>query len=263
MNGHKTLRWHCHPLQDDMPSATVAGGVAIIIDVLRASTTIITALAEGAAFVLPTAEVEVARRFHKIIPVETLLGGERGGIRIEGFALGNSPAEYVRTRVGGRGIIMTTTNGTAAIARCKAARDVLIGGLVNRKAVAAVALRLAAEAGDVHLVCAGTDGHITDEDLLGAGAILDAVMAVMPAGDVQIDECGEDALASFRQLTVAGSDATANLFAAFSRAIGGANLLDLGMAADLSLAADIDQFDLVPRLCETSGRLLPDRGAVT
>ncbi len=263
MTSTRSLRWHCHPLPDDMPPDAVAGGVAIIIDVLRASTTIITALAEGAAFVLPAAEVAIARRFRQSLPADTLLGGERGGIPLAGFDLGNSPAEYDRARVAGRGIVITTTNGTAALARCDAASDVLIGGLVNRTAVAAAALRLAGEAGDVHLVCAGTDGCVTEEDLLGAGAILDAAGAVGPVAELQVDECGEAALASFRQLTGAGVDAMANLVEAFSRAPGGANLVELGMATDLALAAAVDQFDLVPRLCERSGRLLPDDGRAT
>jgi 2-phosphosulfolactate phosphatase len=258
VTGQIRQRWHCHPLQDDMPPAAVAGGVAIVIDVLRASTTIITALAEGAAFVLPTAQVAVARQFHLDLPAGTLLGGERGGVRIEGFDLGNSPAEYGRSCVAGHGIVLTTTNGTAALARCAAARVAFIGSLINRTAVATAALRLAGTVSDVHLVCAGTDGQVTEEDLLGAGAILAAVRAAGPTCEVQIDRCGEAALASFCQLTRAGCDATANLVKAFSQAPGGANLIELGMASDLSLAAAIDRFDLVPRLCERSGRLLAD-----
>lgn len=258
MNQEIGLRWHCHPLPDDMPSAAVAGGVAIVIDVLRASTTIITALAEGAAFVLPAAEVGLARHFCKKLPTGTLLGGERGGIRIDGFDLGNSPAEYVRSCIGGRGIIITTTNGTAALARCAAAREVLIGGLVNRRAVATTALRLTGGVGDVHLVCAGTDGQVTGEDLLGAGAILDAAKAFTPACDLHVDASGEAALASFSEVMSAGRNAAAELVTAFSRTPGGKNLLDLGMAADLPLAAAVDQFDLVPRLCQKTGQLLPD-----
>ena len=257
MMPEKRLRWHCHPRPDDMPPAAVTGGVAVIIDVLRASTTIVTALANGAAFVLPTAEIEAARRFQRDLPPGTLLGGERGGVPIGGFDLGNSPAEYGHGRVAGRGIVMTTTNGTEALARCQHAREAMIGCLVNRTAVARLAAHLADEATDVHLVCAGTDGQVTEEDLLGAGAILDAALTEPVCGRPLLDAAGEHALAAFRQLTAGGADPTASLVDAFARAAGGANLMQIGMAADLPLAAALDQFDLAPRRCADTGRLLP------
>ncbi len=253
----KRLRWHCHSRPDDMPPAAVTGGVAVIIDVLRASTTIVTAMASGAAFVLPTAEIEVARRFQRDLPSGTLLGGERGGVSIAGFDLGNSPAEYDHGRVAGRGIVMTTTNGTVALAHCQHAREALIGCLVNRTAVARMAAQLADEATGVHLVCAGTDGQVTEEDLLGAGAILDAAFTEPGCGLPQLDPAGEHALAAFRRITAGGADPTASLVDAFTRAAGGANLIQIGMAADLPLAAALDHFDLVPRRCADTGRLLP------
>jgi len=252
------VTWHCHALADDIPEEAVAGGVAVIIDVLRASTTIVTAIAAGASFVVPVAAVDEARRHRERLPPGTLLGGERGGRRITGFDLGNSPAEYAAVTVAGRGIVITTTNGTAALARCAAAGERLIGCLVNRKAVAAAAAELAAAGdGQVHLVCAGTDGEVTGEDLLGAGGILAAAAELLPPGeDLRHDATAGAALAGFRT-HAAAADPAASLIEAFTAAPGGANLVSLGMAADLPLAAAVDRFGIVPRLCPATGRLLP------
>ena len=141
-----------------MPETAVTGGIAVVIDVIRASTTITTALAEGAASVVPVATVDAARGRRQQLGGNTLLGGERGGVRIEGFDLGNSPREYTRQRVGGHDIVFTTTNGTAALAACDGAAVILIGSLVNRTAVAAAARAAATQLGAaVHLVCAGVE----------------------------------------------------------------------------------------------------------
>lgn len=252
------IRWHCHPLPDHMPADAVAGGVAVIIDVLRASTTIVTALASAASFVLPTATVDEARQQRESLPPGTLLGGERGGVRIAGFDLGNSPAEYRAATVEGHAVVITTTNGTAALARCAGARERLIGCLVNRTAVAVAAAELAAAGnGQIHLVCAGTDGEVTDEDLLGAGGILAAAADRLPPGQsMSHDTAGGVALAAYRY-HASTADPTASLVTAFTAALGGANLVQLGMAADLPLAAAVDQFRVVPRLCPRTGRLLP------
>jgi phosphosulfolactate phosphohydrolase-like enzyme len=164
-----------------MPPAAVAGGVAVVIDVIRASTTITTAVANGAASVFPVESVERALERASSLGEGTLLGGERGGIRIEGFDLGNSPREYTPERVAGHQIVFTTTNGTAALAACHEAAVVMIGCLVNRSAVAVAARAAAVEHQTaVHLVCAGVERQLAEEDLLGAGAILDAAADRFP-----------------------------------------------------------------------------------
>jgi phosphosulfolactate phosphohydrolase-like enzyme len=179
-----------------MPPEAVAGGIAVVIDVIRASTTIITALANNAAGVIPTAAIETARAQAASLGSTTLLGGERGGIRIDGFHLGNSPREYTQDRVAGHLIVFTTTNGTAALAACEPAAVAMIGSLVNRTAVATAA-RTAAQRHNsvVHLVCAGVERLVADEDLLGAGAIIDAAQTLFP-GD-QFDEPAIDARERF------------------------------------------------------------------
>lgn len=230
-----------------MREGVCAGGIAVVIDVLRASTTIITALAHGAVRVRPVLTVEEARA--EAAARDALLGGERGGRRIDGFDLGNSPLEYSRDRVSGRSIVITTTNGTAALHACAGAIDVLIGAIVNRSAVAAVAHALALQhGGDIHLVCAGTDGAVTEEDLLAAGAILDAAVQDHGCGEDALDATGRAALARFRATVAAGPTAADAIAREFASSIGGRNLIDLGMDADLPVAAAIDSLPVVPRL---------------
>ena len=227
----------------------------MVIDVLRASTTMITALASGALAVISEADVAAARRRAAAAGAAAVLGGERGGIRIDGFDLGNSPAEYTAERVAGRIVVITTTNGTAALAACDAALERLVGAIVNRSAVAAAARRLAAmhRAHDVHLVCAGTDGAVTEEDVLAAGAILDA------AGGTRLDDPAAAALERFRETVRGASDASVPLAAALADSRGGRNLLAIGMAADIGDAAAIDTIPVVPRLDRGTGWFHADR----
>ena len=257
------MHWHCHQLFNRMPQGAVAGGIAVVIDVLRASTTIISALAHGAAGIRPVLTIDEARALAAGggpgSSPDALLGGERGGLRIEGFDLGNSPLEYSRDRVAGRRIVITTTNGTAALDACSAAVEVLIGAIVNRSAVAARARELAKAHGitAIHLVCAGTDGHVTEEDLLTAGAILDAGSRLPGAGDDTLDASATASLEAFRGVlsaaagdkgSVADASAASAIAAAFATSRGGRNLIDLGMQADLPAAASIDSLSVVPRL---------------
>jgi 2-phosphosulfolactate phosphatase len=253
MNMATMIHWHCHDVFDRMPAGATAGGIAVVIDVLRASTTMITALAHGAASVLPVADVDEARRLAGELGQGALLGGERGGLRIPGFDLGNSPREYTAGRVAGQTVVITTTNGTAALHASRDAAEIVVGAIVNRTAVAEAVRRLAGNRGVVHLVCAGTDGAVSAEDVLAAGAILDAASA--DGRDDVLDKAAREALAFFRRV-VASGDVAAALVVDFCRSPGGANLVDLGMEADLPLAAAIDSFAVVPRLDRASGSLI-------
>src|SRR5579864_1736813 len=105
--------------------AELEGGVAVVLDVLRASTTIVHALGAGAGSVVPCGEVDETRRLAATFPAESVvLGGERGGTRIGGFDLDNSPASYTNERVHGKTVAFTTTNGTQALIRSRAARRI-------------------------------------------------------------------------------------------------------------------------------------------
>lgn len=154
-------------------SGTVKNRFVIVIDALRATTVIIAALAEGARAVIPVMEIEEAvKLYHNLGADMALLCGEREGNPISGFHLGNSPFEYRAKAIKGMTLIITTTNGTRAIHAASGASVLAVGALVNASAVAADARSSGL---DVTLLCAGTRGRFSTEDVLAAGAIIDAM----------------------------------------------------------------------------------------
>jgi len=157
-----------HLLPDRIPEGALRGGVVVVIDVLRASTMIVHALAAGCDAVIPCGEIDEARRIAGGLPTgAALLAGERHGVPIPGFDLGNSPGACTPEICRGKTLVMTTTNGTRAILASLDADVVLVGAFVN---FAATAQRLIHEKRPIHLVCAGTEGDVSYEDALLAGA---------------------------------------------------------------------------------------------
>ena len=148
----------------------LAGGTAVVIDVLRAATTIAYALAAGAVQIIPCREISDALALaDRFPPDEIVLGGERNGVPIDGFQLGNSPEEYSSDRVAGKTVIFTTTNGTRAMDHARAADEVLVAAFVDAAAVVARLL----EREKISILCAGTEGHISEDDVLLAGMLVD------------------------------------------------------------------------------------------
>ena len=154
-----------------LPARDLRGTVCVVFDVLRATSTILAALANGAQGVWPvlTAAEAFAAREERL--PEALLGGERGGLRIDGFDLGNSPREYTPEAVAGRDIVTTTTNGTVALRACAGAEAVLAAALVNLDATAAWLRSRHPRPERVLLVCAGTGIDFALEDGLAAGGL--------------------------------------------------------------------------------------------
>ncbi len=143
---------------DALDPQSARGKLCVVIDVLRASTTIVAALAAGCPEIIPVETPEEARRLARTKGL--LLGGERNSLRPEGFDFGNSPLEYTPEKIKGRPIAFTTTNGTRAMETCRQARCVLLGAFVNLHAVIGD-LEENSRGQDeavVHLVCAGTHG---------------------------------------------------------------------------------------------------------
>lgn len=162
--------------------------VCVVFDVLRATTSMITALTNGAREIIPVCEIAEAVALRQARP-DLLLAGERNGLRIlraqtgsVDFDLGNSPREFTRDRVGGRAIAMTTTNGTRALQACRGARRVLVGSFLNLGAVADWLVR--ERVADLLVVCSGTLEEASYEDVLGAGALCDAVWEQFSGGPV-------------------------------------------------------------------------------
>ena len=166
----------------------LAQTVCVVFDVLRATTSMVTALANGASEIIPVCEIAEAVALRQARP-DLLLAGERNGLRIlraqtgsVDFDLGNSPREFTRERVAGRSLAMTTTNGTRALQACRGARRVLVGSFLNLGAVTDWLARDRTER--LLIVCSGTHEEAAYEDVLGAGALCDAVWAQFANGHV-------------------------------------------------------------------------------
>ncbi len=144
--------------------------LVVVIDVLRASSTIITALVNGSQGVIPVFNpVEARRALYHFKTEKVLLGGERKGKKIRGFDLGNSPLEYQREIVKDRLIIFSTTNGVKTLERVKEAGRIIIGGFLNLKVVADYCVDFP---GEILLVCAGKEGRFSLEDTTCAGMMI-------------------------------------------------------------------------------------------
>jgi 2-phosphosulfolactate phosphatase len=240
---------HVHWLPSLFRPEDLRDGVAVVIDVLRASTTITQALSSGAKAVIPCLDVEEAQQKSANFPAESyLLGGERGGVKIAGFDLGNSPLEYTPEKVAGRTILFTTTNGTKALKRCEEAKQIVIGCFANLNAVVEM---LSKSDQPAHLVCAGTDGEISAEDVICAGAMVEGLGKVRGEEIVKSSDANRIAYELYRAHT-ASADEFLN---ALRNSAGGRNLVDLGDDADIEWAARLNRFSIVPEYHRETGRI--------
>lgn len=245
-----------HNLPSDVEASELAGSTAIVIDMLRASSTICHALAAGAKCVVPLLEVEETLQLAWQIGREyVVLGGERGGKIIDDFDLGNSPSEYTPERVAGKMVLFTTTNGTRALAHAHEAAHVLIGAVVNCSSVAS-AVR---QASRVDILCAGTAGEVTGEDILAAGAIVDCILRDSDAQPWQLNQPAEAALQEWQELLFlaanSGRPISDELASALRDTAGGKNLLEIGHAADLAICAQLDSLTVVPEWNRTTRQI--------
>ena len=219
----------------------LAGDAVIVLDALRASTTICFAMAAGAKELIPCLEVADARELASRVGPNAVLGGERGGTIIEGFDLGNSPREYVEDAVSGRTVVFTTTNGTLALRSCVAASHVLIGAFVNLNAV----VDAASQHERVHLLCAGTNGEVTREDVILAGALSEAFM--LKHLSLTTNDQAQLAIDAWQAVT-GGAHDPQTIHRCLKASAGGRNLQAIGQADDIRLAAAINMVPVVPKL---------------
>jgi len=215
-----------------------AGRVVVVIDVLRASTSIATALANGARAVIPLDSTdEVVMRAKAFERSEVKLAGERQMRPIPGFDLGNSPREFTRENVEGKTVLLSTTNGTAAIIALQGPRDVVIGSYVNFSAVLAM-LRTALRGGtDVAILCAGRDKQFSLEDAACAGRYVHHAMRRRT--DIAVNDAAFASMLLDRRY----SD---NLMRLFSASAHGRALSEAGYGDDLADCAAIDAYPIIP-----------------
>jgi 2-phosphosulfolactate phosphatase len=215
------------------PAETTRVPTAIVIDALRATSTIVQALSSGYERVYCCAEVDEARALAAELP-DAVTAGERNARLIPGFDSGNSPREFVEPR--GTTVVLTTTNGTRAIvAAAKQCEVVLVGSLLNLDALAGAAGR---RGEDVEIVCAGMDGRFTIEDAYCAGRIAQLVGG-------QRTEAAEAAIRIARSFGSAEE--------AFGSGRSAANLRENGLGEDVAWCAREDVADAVPRLASMRG----------
>lgn len=222
--------------------AELSGQVVLVVDLLRASTTITAALAAGAAMVVPCQEPQDALAVARsLAPDPVILGGERGGLPIEGFHLGNGPQEYTRPLVAGRVIAFTTTNGTRSIHQARGAAHLLVACLNNASSAARLAATLAREtSASIHILCAGIHGRIASEDVLAAGAIVERLR---PMG---VDDSDDDASLLAALAWERASRSPDHLDAALRASRGGRNMKRIGLDGQIPWCARVDTTPIVP-----------------
>lgn len=215
----------------------VRGKTVVVIDVLRASSVIVTALANGARGVIPVEDMGAAGKIaQNLDPSGYLLCGERDGAQIEGYDLGNSPKEYTAEAVSGKTLILTTTNGTRAISRCAHASELYIAGFLN---IRAVYRKLSAIQGEVLVVCAGWKGRLSLEDVLCAGQLIHMLYKG------RLPKSAKDGARVAKALYDQYGKTIAETISHSNHAL---RLKQLGYFDDVAYCCEINKFDIVPVL---------------
>lgn len=223
------------PLGLNMGDLTGRG--VVVIDVLRATSSIVTALSAGAKAVVPAATSEEAVRLTTNLERDGIvLAGERRMVKIEGFGLGNSPREMTPEAVGGKTVFLATTNGTPALVAAQGGEPVLVAAALNFSAVAERARAVFAERGDLVILCAGRERQFALEDAYTAGRLIKAVkkgarrVALNDAAQVSFDLAGQQG---------GWQDA-------FDASDAARQLVETGLGDDVAYCAHPDRFTVVP-----------------
>ena len=222
----------------EVSESEVEGRTAVVIDVIRATSCMVEGLANGARGIFPTVEPENAIKLASDLGREdTLLCGERKGLKIEGFDLGNSPAEFSREVVEGKQLVMSTTNGTRAFLAVEDAERILTVAFLNLSAAAAVLK----DVQDLVVVCAGKEDRFSMDDALCAGILLKKLLDDREDGVVLND-------AARVVMDLAEKYEPSEGFLRSTAA--GQALVEVGLDQDLGLCANLDRHALVPEMKE-------------
>jgi 2-phosphosulfolactate phosphatase len=247
MPGPSTVSVHLLPSL--IPATSLHGRVAVVVDVLRATTVIVRAMAAGCDAVIPCNEIDEARQVAASLPPgKALLAGERDGVPIPGFDLGNSPGDFVPDVCRGRTLVMTTSNGTRAILAASEADRVLICSFANLGATTH-ALRDANR--PIHIVCAGTEGGVSFEDSILAGALVWELSLASKSLKLSPMACGNDAAEIVLELwkgLLGEMDTGQSLEDTLARGRGGRRVQQLGLQLDIHDAAMMDFLNRVYEL---------------
>jgi len=223
-------------IPEEIKNIKLAGKLVVIIDVLRASSTIVSALANGCRGFIPILSPDKAKKKAQEFEKErVLLGGEREGIKIEGFDLGNSPREYKREVVKDKTIIFSTTNGVKTLEMVKGAHRIIIGSFLNLQAVCNYCANYT---GDILIICAGKEGRFSLEDAACAGMIINSLREVSLGGHQEVDAN------LTAQLLYKKFDN--NILEILRKSQHGRYLESIGLDEDLKFCSQLDFFRIVP-----------------
>jgi 2-phosphosulfolactate phosphatase len=223
-------------LPEELQRKEITNCLVVVIDVLRVSSTITTALAAGASKIIPVYLPEEARQREETFrPGEVLLCNERKGKKLSGFNLGNSPREYNNKKVKGKIVIITTTNVIRTIELVRRANRIIIGCFLN---IQVIVKYCRSYSGEVLLVCAGDQGTISLEDTVCAGMI----MALCECQSQKYDIHYNDSLIAYRLYQEFSHD----LFAMMQTSIWGQHLIKMGLTQDLVYCAQENIYHYVP-----------------
>lgn len=180
--------------QDDIKKEKILNKTAVVIDMLRATSVIITALYNGARCVKPFLTIEEAlNEAKKFSREEYILGGERRAVKIDGFDFSNSPLEYTPINVKNKTVIITTTNGTRTLTKCTKADKIIISAVINAEASAK---KLSDDNKDIVIVNAGTNGNFSMDDYICSGYIIDRLLEIN--SDIELTDISKTALMIYR-----------------------------------------------------------------
>ncbi|MEP1034575.1 2-phosphosulfolactate phosphatase [Ekhidna sp.] len=209
----------------------LSGKIVVVVDIFRATSCIVTGLAHGVESMKPVGEVEETKALGK---KGYLMAGERGGIKVPEFDMGNSPFEYQADEVKGKKIAISTTNGSQAIIKSAEAQEIIIGAFLNLESIAQYVLQSKI---NVVIHCAGWKGTPNLEDTLFAGALIDECVEEM--GTV-----GDSALVA-HQLYIANHE---NLFGIAKQSSHAERLSGFGIEEDLEFCMTENEYQVVPKL---------------
>jgi len=230
-------------LPNDLSQINLSDQTVVVFDVLRATTTMTAALHAGVHEIRIFSGTPSARAAGERFGPDRLLCGEQNCLPPPGFDLGNSPGALSSAHAG-RTLFMSTTNGTRAILAARNAAQLLIGALVNATAVAQQAMRVGR---DTLLLCAGTDGQVAMEDLIGCGAV---IAAMEQLGELHLTT---DTPRIARRLF---DSARPDLAAALRQSQGGQNVTAAGLGADIDFAARLDALSVIGQAKKADGVIL-------
>lgn len=242
------MKANVHFSPSNLDELYFTGKTTIVIDVLRATTTIVTALSNGAREIIPVDSTDFALKARGgSFGGQTLTGGERNTKKIDGFNFGNSPLEYTAENIKGKSIILFTTNGTKAIVKAKFSANLYICSFLNLKAISK---RLIEEGKDFEIVCSGGNGFFCTEDSVCAGKVIAEVLKVHPEL-----EMNDSAIAAY----IVSKSHGKGIQKMMSECEHGRLLIDNGFIEDVKYCSNLNTSDVIPKFSVNTIKLVTEK----